>query len=399
MEVIELDNKVKFLFEPLSGVEILACTVFIPSGSCADKVPGLTMLSLRTGFKRSGRRSALDFAVRQERLGTPFLSDVSADYSCVKFQCLSGGAGEFFRLFKEVVELPDFSGESFAVEKDTLIASIRAKMESGVSVAFDALSRLTYSGSLYENPPYGTQESVSSIDLKTAKNRFSEVVLTKGTVVSACGKLRSLEDILSALESIETAESPQKPFTVAWRDMERCVVKRKGSVQGVVALAVPAAPVSCEYPAWKLLNTLIGEGTGSVLFQEVREKRSLAYSTGSFYSARFYAGRLFLYACTSIETLGKVAELLCSLVKNLPDFVTEGAVARARNYLLGGYELDIEARSRRSWYSGSWELCGMGYGWGEHFVARVRNISLPEIKAIAERVATGPYHMVVVEDA
>ncbi|TCK03916.1 M16 family metallopeptidase [Phorcysia thermohydrogeniphila] len=399
MELIKLRNGIKVLLNPVDGFEIVACNVFIPRGSSFDRKPGITTLSFKTAFKRSSLRSPLEFSKLQERFGTPFVPEVSVDYSLVRFQVVPEGVVEFFRLFKEVVENPDFSAESFKVEKESLLAAIRSKIENSFSLAYEKIVKMTYCGTSYENMPYGSEESVSSTSLEEAESWFRGSIFPEGTVFSICGKLHSLEEILPLLEGLETFPGDLKRPTTGIRETKKEVVKRKGSAQSFLMVAVEAPAVNeGGYVEFRLLNTLIGEGIGSVLFQELREKRGFAYSTGSIYPTRLGKSRLFLYIGTSPEKEKDVEKALLELLRNLPDFVTPESVSRAKRYLRGGFELDHETRSKKSWYAGFWEVMGKGYSYDSSFIEMIEGISVERLREIAEDVALRPFHEVVVKD-
>jgi len=320
MELIKLSNGIKVLLNPVDGFDIVACNVFVPRGSSSDRKPGITTLSFKTAFKRSSLRSPLEFSKLQERFGTPFIPEVSVDYSIVRFQVVPEGVEEFFRLFKEVVENPDFSAESFSVEKESLLAAIRSKIENSFTLAYEKMVKMTYSGTPYENMPYGNEESVSSTTLEEAKDWFGSSLFPKGTVFSICGKLHSLERILPLLEELKTYSGDLERPTVQIGETRKEVVKRKGSAQSFLMVAVEAPAVSEEgYEEFRLLNTLIGEGIGSLLFQELREKRGFAYSTGSFFPSRKSTGRLFFYIGTSPEKEEEVRKALLELKERLPE--------------------------------------------------------------------------------
>jgi len=399
MELIKLRNGIKVLLNPVDGFDIVACNVFIPRGSSFDEKPGITMLSFKTAFKRSSLRSPLQFSKLQERFGTPFVPEVSADYSLVRFQVVPEGIVEFFKLFKEVVENPDFSAESFKIEKESLLAAIRSKIENSFTLAYEKIVKMTYSGTPYENMPYGNEKSVSSVSLKEAENWFKSSLFPEGTVFSLCGKLRSIEKVISVLEDLKTFSQELRKTSAGILEFQKEVVKRKGSAQSFIMVAVEAPAIEEEgYVEFRLLNTLIGEGIGSLLFQELREKRGFAYSTGSIYPTRLGRSRLFLYIGTSPEKEKEVEKELLELLKNLPNFITPKSVVRAKRYLRGSFELDHETRSKKSWYAGFWEIMGKGYAYDSAFLKEVESVSLERLKEIAEKVALKPFHEVIVKD-
>jgi predicted Zn-dependent peptidase len=153
-----------------------------------------------------------------------------------------------------------------------------------------------------------------------------------------------------------------------------------------------------EFIDYKLFNTFLGEGIGSLLFQELREKRGFAYSTGSFFPSRKSTGRLFFYIGTSLEKEKEVKETLLELKKRLPELVAEERVERAKQFFRGNFELDHETRMKKAWYSGLWEVLERGTSFDKEILNLVEDIPVSRFEEVAERVASEPYHMVVVKD-
>lgn len=402
MEFVELENGLKVILNHVDGLDILACAVFLPGGSSVEpgSKAGITVLSLKTAFKRSLKRSSLEFAKVQEQLGTPFVSDVSNDYSFIKFQIVPDGLKEYMELLQEVIEEPGFTEESFSVEKETLLAAIRSRKENPFSLAYEKLMALTYSGTPYEKLPYGSESTVKPLTLGDVRSWFKDVVLPQNTLFSFCGELKHQEKILDLLGDLRTTEVKQSSlFMEEIEDTEELEVKRKGSSQVFIMACVNAPSVfQEEFIDYKLFNTLLGEGIGSLLFQELREKRGFAYSTGSFFPSRRSSGRLFFYIGTSPEKEKEVRKALLELKERLPEFVTEENVRRAKQFFRGNFELDHETRMKKAWYSGVWEILGRGTSFDKEILDLVENIPVSRLKEVAERIASEPYHMVVIKD-
>jgi predicted Zn-dependent peptidase len=402
MEFVKLENGLKVIFNQVDELDILACTVFLPGGSSVEpgSKAGITVLSLKTAFKKSLKRDSLEFAKIQEQFGTPFVSDVSNDYSFIKFQIVPDGLERYIKLFQEVIEEPGFTEESFSVEKETLLAAIRSRKENPFSLAYEKLMALTYSGTPYEKLPYGTESTVEPLTLEEVRSWFKNVVLPKNTLFSFCGKLKHQEKVLNLLNDLKTTEVKQSSlFVEKIEDTEELKVKRKGSSQVFIMICVNAPSIlQKKFIDYKLFNTLLGEGIGSLLFQEIREKRGFAYSTGSFFPSRRSAGRLFFYIGTSPKKEKEVRETLLELKERLPEFVTEERVKRAKQFFRGNFELNHETRMKKAWYSGVWEILGKKTSFDKEILNLVENIPAPCLEEVAERVASEPYHIVVVKD-
>ena len=399
MEVIKLKNGLKVLIKHEEGYPVIAGSLFFPLGCSKDRVGGITLLTLRTAFKGSLNYSPLEFSRIQESTGSPFVPDVSCDYSLVKFQLVSEGRERYFKLLAETLEKPGFREESFQVEKSSLIASIRSKRESSFALAYEEVMKRTYSGHPYSKLPYGTVESVSSLGLDDLKVWFSENFIPEGSILSLCGELKGIEKVLVEFEDFETKPIKLNYFDCQMAESSESVIKREGSQQSFILVALNAPSVEGEdYPTYKLLNTILGEGIGSLLFQELREKRGYAYSTGSLFLTRKSSGRLLVYIGTSPDKEEEVKRELHFLLDNLPEFITDERIRRAKEYFKGSYLLDHELRSKRAWYNGFWEVLGKGYGYDREFVERVLSADREELLRAASELSKSPRFTVVVKD-
>jgi len=399
MEILTLDNGLKVLLNHQGGYPVIAGSFFFPLGSSADSREGITLLTLRTAFKGSLKYPPEEFSRMQESSGSPFVPDVSCDYSLVKFQLVSERSEDYFKLLLDTLTGPGFREGSFQVERASLLASIRSKKESSFALAYEEVMRKTYPGHPYSKLPYGTIKSVSSLELEDLKSWFSDNFLPVGSVLSLCGHLEGIERVVEEFGRLKTVpavtELPPCPITRT----DEVVVRREGSEQSFILVALNASSVyEKSYPACKLLNTLLGEGIGSVLFQELREKRGYAYSTGSLFPTRKSSGRILAYIGTSPQKEGDVKRELHKILKNLPDFITPERVKRAKEYFRGSYLLDHELRSKRAWYCGFWEALGKGWSYDEEFVEKVLSTTRGELLEVAMELCESPRFTVVVRD-
>lgn len=399
VDSIKLSNGLKILLREEKGFEILAGTLFMPGGSSADPVEGITLLTLRTAFKRSLNRSPENFYSLQEQMGTPFSPEVSADYSQLRFQSVSRFSEDYVALLTETVKSPGFEVESFEVEKSSLLASIRAKKENSFTLAYETVMKMTYREAPYSKMPYGSFETVSSLGLKECSNWFGKAFIPEDSVVSLCGDLKGIDKVLKRLEEIPLKPAKTEKFNLQIEETKTEFVHRRGSAQTFVLIALNAPAVSDTlYPAYKLLNTALGEGIGSLLFQELREKRGFAYSTGSLYPSRVNTGRLLVYIGTSPEKEETVREYLRILLSRLPSFISEELLERSRRYFRGTYLLDHETRGKKAWYSGFWEVLGRSWKYDEEFLKEIEKVKFEDILKIAEKISKEPFHEVVVKD-
>jgi predicted Zn-dependent peptidase len=150
-----------------------------------------------------------------------------------------------------------------------------------------------------------------------------------------------------------------------------------------------------------LLNTILGAGVSSRLFQEIREKRGLAYSVYSFTSSYMDTGLWGVYAGVSKKRVMEVAELVVSEMLHLTDTLSENELERAKKHLKGNLILSLESTSSRMNNIARQEMYFGRYISSDEIIESVERVRLNDIRAISERLinkdlfaitAYGPLH-------
>jgi len=387
------------ILNPVPGSEIVSFSVLFSGGASLEppEMAGVTYLGLRTALKASERISKLQVARITERFGSPPIPDTSHDFSSIVFQLLSRGCREFFEVLKEVLLNPRFDEVDFNVERDILIASARSRRESSFSIGMERFIEMTFEGTPYGVIPYGKAETLSRLSVDDAK-RFYRSAVSSRCVISVCGDVTpEVERVSREMEEILSGEGEEPAFEDVPFRFREVEVRREGSEQVLIILGLRTPPVADEdYVALRVLNGVLGEGFGSILFRELRERRGLAYSTGSLLLSRKLSGRLLMYVMTSREKRGAAEDGIEKLKENLPGLIDGEMVERAKRYIEGSYVLGRETRLRRSWYPAWWEVMGKGHKFDSCFLDEVRSVGLERVKSLAERLSESPFQKVVV---
>jgi predicted Zn-dependent peptidase len=143
--------------------------------------------------------------------------------------------------------------------------------------------------------------------------------------------------------------------------------------------------------ALSVLNAILGGGMSSRLFQEIRERRGLAYSTYSFAEAHSDAGAFGLYAGCAPAMLSEVVELLGAQWDRLAaDGVTAGELARAKGQLAGGLVLGMEDTSSRMSRLGRAEIVTGELPSISDMLARIEAVTAEQVNALAADLAARP---------
>ena len=141
-----------------------------------------------------------------------------------------------------------------------------------------------------------------------------------------------------------------------------------------------------DHAAVKVLSTVLGGGMAGRLFVELRDKRGLAYSATSFYDPVKEPGALVLYLGTAPENVERAEQGLAREIERIRSEPVEAAeLARAKNYLLGKYEMDRRTNERRAWYLAFYELEDVGADYPERYRRDVERVTAADVLRVARR--------------
>ncbi len=209
-------------------------------------------------------------------------------------------------------------------------------------------------------PILGTRESIKRFQRENIIDFFSERYSGNNLVVSAAGNLKHdlfvklVRKAFGSLNGTSAEKSVSKPevsskIAVREKDLEQTHV--------VIGSLAPSAASTLRYTAF-LMNTILGGSMSSRLFQEIREKRGLAYSIHSFLVPYEDVGMLGIYFGTGEDRMINVIKLVVEELKKLCDkFLPEQEIQSAREQMKGHFLLSMESTDVRMTRLARNEIC------------------------------------------
>ncbi len=388
------------IFNPIDGADIVAVSLLFQEGAISESLDksGVGLLSLKCGLKESKRLKKEQVYRRLERFGSPLVPDISHDFSSIVFQTVSKGFSDYLGILEDLLFEPNFNRDDFKIERNFLVASARSRYEDTFSFGMEKFIQFSFEGTPYQNIPYGVQDSLLNVSFDDVIKRYEDI--TKSfCIISVAGRItEEIENRIVDFSSLFKKE--RESLSLSGSPISSTAEKRvlrKGSEQTLILIGFESVSVDHEdYVKFRLLNTILGEGFNSLMFKELREKRGLAYSTGSFLISRRAAGRLVMYILSSPGKESLAEREILSLKDRLYELIDEESISRAKGFIEGMLLIERETRLKRAWYPGWWEMMGRGYRFEEAFIDEINWLSLEEIKELACSFAEKPYHKVVV---
>lgn len=361
--------------------------LFVDCGS-RDELPrpvGTTHFIEHMLFKGTGRRSSLQIVKYIERMGGSFDAFTTKESLVIVTRFLSAHARKVLDLIAEILLESQVAGPKLEKEKGVILEEITSSQEDPAEHIFDLLYPLVFPGHPLAAPIAGTIATVKSIDTKTARRRYREI-LTRPMVIAISGNYDHEAVRSAAGRRFAGREFRSEERTAPVRTSSRTSVQNKRE-NAQVHLAAGQRGISLDDPrryALLLLNTMFGGGMSSRLFQGLRETDGLVYDVNSFVDFYHDCGVLGYYLACDQRQLANVRRRCDLIFRDLRRHgFTKEELAIAKTYLSGNLMLSMESVSNRMMRLGR-DMLGLGkVSTVEDVVASIQAVSRDEVNHLA----------------
>jgi predicted Zn-dependent peptidase len=347
-----LDNGLRILTEPMNQVRSISIGVWLTRGSRHETAErgGIAHFVEHMLFKGTGGRTAEDIAQAIDSIGGQLDAFTAKEYASYYIKVLDEHLPLAIDILADIVRHPAFSPEDIEREKKVVLEEIKMVEDTPDDLVHELFTQGFWENHPLGRPILGTKETVESFNANLLRDYFKGVYTAKNLIVSAVGNLehdRVRELVEEKFGSL--VESGEPVLDQAPQVVPKILVRNKELEQSHVCLGVGSYPQNHDdrYSSY-VLNTLLGGSMSSRLFQNVREKRGLAYAVFSGLSAYRDAGSFTIYAGCSNEAVGEVIDLCVEelrAVKNAP--VPESELQRSKDHLKGSLMLSLENTASR----------------------------------------------------
>jgi len=392
-----LDNGVTVLIDPMRDVRSFALGIFVRAGS-GDEPPekrGISHFLEHVLFKRTPRRSTVQIAREIDRLGGDVDAFTTKEYTGFYAHSLDTRFESALDLLGEIVLSPAFEAEDIEMERGVVLEEIGESNDSPDDLVHELFVRSFWRTHPLGEPILGTAETVRSIGVTDLYRYHRERYAPGSLIVSVAGHVRAGE-VLRGLEKLFRRRAPREPSASPDGSRPRPhqhveVKSRRGLEQAHVCLGMEGPSQGSERRfAASLLDIVLGGGMSSRLFQEVREKRGLAYSVASSLNSYRLGGYETIGAACAPKNLSRVLDVtLRELKKFKRDGVRPRELAWAKENLKGNLTLALESTVSRMSMQARQEFY---YGRPlpiEQMMSRVDGVTQDDVGEEAERLFDG----------
>ncbi len=371
-----------------------AIGLFVAAGSRheRDEEHGLSHMLEHMAFKGTGAHNAREIAEAIENVGGDLNAETGVEQTGYFAHVLKEDVGLALDLLSEIYCDSRFDRDELEREKGVVIQEIGAVEDTPDDLIFDHLSAAAWAGQPIGRPILGTRETVGGFNRDAIAAYLKRHYRAGATVVAAAGAVDHDEIVARAEKALRSLGEEPTPALTAARYTGGEVLTRKGLEQTHIVLGFSGRAIGEEgHDAAQVFATAVGGGMSSPLFQEVREKRGLAYAVNAFHWSFADAGLFGVYAGCAAAKAGELMAAALDTLAQSALSLDEAAVERAKAQMKVATLSVLEQPGARAQ-----QLARQLFAYGrlidlEEAIARIERIDVAAVRGVgAEMLASAP---------
>ncbi|MBU5441817.1 pitrilysin family protein [Paenibacillus sp. MSJ-34] len=396
----QLKNGLRVVLEKIPTCRSVSFGIWVKTGSRNEQASnnGISHFIEHMLFKGSERYSAQDIAESFDAIGGYVNAFTSKEYTCYYAKVLDEHLPIAMDVLADMFFTSRFDQDDLEKEKNVIIEEIAMYEDTPDDTVHDDVSRAAYGEHPLAYSILGTEERLQAMSASDLRRYMGEHYTVADTVISIAGNIDDgvidlLEKHFGHFQSEGNKHSLKAPVFQG-----EVLFREKKTEQNHICISFPGCSISDpRLYAMILLNNVVGGGMSSRLFQEIREKRGLAYSVFSYHSSYADSGLFTVYAGTAPKQSKEVLDLTIEVMENLKaKGLTESELHKGKEQLKGSLILSLESTSSRMNRLGKNELMLCRHYTLDEVIARIEAVSMEDVDFLLNRMFESPFALAMV---
>ncbi|HEV8524207.1 MAG TPA: pitrilysin family protein [Terriglobales bacterium] len=387
-----LPNRVTILTEEMQHIRSVSIGIWVKTGSRHEEPEhnGISHFLEHMVFKGTETRTAEDIARQIDSIGGNMDAFTAKECVCFNVKVLDEHLPIALEVLSDLVLHPVFDTKDIVRERGVIMEEIKMDEDSPDYLVHEIFTQNFWKDHPLGKPILGTKDTVRRFEQPLLFDYYNRRFSPGNLIVSAAGHL----DHARFAELVNQHFHHMKPSPNGFHDTRpevtpRIIMRNKKSLEQVqICIGVPAYSISHEkrYASY-VLNTLLGGGMSSRLFQNIRERQGLAYAIYSELNPYRDAGCLSVYAGTSAESAPNVVESIVSEFRSLKsEAIAPEELRRTKEQLKGSLMLSLESTTARMSNLARQEMYFDRFFSLDEIIERIEAVTADELVEIAQDI-------------
>ena len=346
-------------------------------------------------FKGTTKRTALDISSAIDAVGGEMNAFTSKEYTCFYARVIDTDIELASDVICDMITSSIVKSADVDAERNVVLEEISMRDDDPGDLIHDLFSDVLYGDTPVGRPILGTVQSITDMSRTSVNNYYKKRYQPENLVIAVAGNVKHDDVVALVIKAMgDFLSTKAQPANI--RTSATAKISGRGEI-GIIYKKIEQANLLLGVPsvdrndprrfAVAVLNSALGGGMSSRLFQEIREKRGLVYTVYSFAHHYTGTGIFGVYAGTTKEKVNEVVELI---KKELADValngITEDELMRGKGALRGGLVLGLEETNARMTRIAKGELLYGEYLSLDETLNKIDEVTLEDIKALAAQL-------------
>lgn len=389
----KLANGVRVLLVPMAGVESVTTMILVKTGSRneTEEQAGISHVLEHMVFKGTTKYpSPMAIAEAVDGIGAEQNAFTSKEYTGYYITSAAQHMPLALDIQSEMLTVPLLPQDDLVREREVIVEEINMYEDQPMSKAGEEFENLIYAGSSLGREIIGTKDTVRATTSDHLRSYLDSwyyggnvLVVIAGKIVDKDATTRLIEEKLGMMKQGGIMDYTSAG---AYGPVEAKLCKKK-TEQAHFYMGVPA--LSMHDPrryALQMAQIVLGGGMSSRLFNEIREKRGLAYYVKSDMDMTFDTGYLAVRAGVKLSQLSEALKVVKEELLSLGSTITDAELNKAKEYVLGRMPLSLEESMGVAQFFGTRTLIKNEVVQPDQVVKKVKDVTMEEVRAVCEEL-------------
>jgi len=391
--VTELPNGLRVVSDTMDQVETVSLGAWVEVGTRDEgaDINGISHLLEHMAFKGTQRRDAKAIAEEIENVGGHLNAYTTRESTAYYAKIMKEDMQLAVDIIADILQHSVMDSTELSREQDVIVQEINQSFDTPDDVVFDYFQETAFPDQALGRPVLGTADLVRAMTPDTLLGYIGKHYSATGMVFAAAGNLDHqrlvdlAEDAFDSLPEPTNGGHEQARYVGGdshqTRDLEQAHV-----LVGLEGMAFDDP----DFYAASVMSTVLGGGMSSRLFQEIREKRGMAYAIYAYLQCYTDGGLFGVYAGTDKSQVEELVPLIFAQIKEISGGLLDTEIARARAQIKAGILMSLESTSSRSEQLARQMMVFKKPLSIEDTIAKVEAVDEDAIKRVAERLLASP---------
>lgn len=400
MNKYTLSNGLRVIVEPIPTCRSVSFGIWVKTGSRNETIHnnGISHFIEHMLFKGTDKYSAKDIAEQFDGIGGNVNAFTSKEYTCYYAKVLDEHLPIAVEVLSDMFFRSAFDPVELEKEKNVIFEEISMYEDTPDDMVHDLIAKAAFEDHSLGYTIIGTEENLTAMNSDTLRQYMKDHYSIDRTVIAIAGNVD--DSVVSLIEKHfgQFHNSGVEQQTSAPVFSGNLIFHEKKTEQNHICISLPGLSAKDDQLyAMVLLNNAIGGGMSSRLFQEIREKRGMAYSVYSYHTSYQDGGMFTIYTGTAPKQTDDVLKVTMEMLSEIKNQgLTASELKKGKEQMKGSLILSLESTSSRMNRIGKNELMlGRHYSMDE-IISRIESVELEHIHQLAQQMLSTPFALSMV---